>query len=163
MKVFLGLGSNVGDKIDFITKAIEEIKKLTDTKLIAKSSLYETEPWGLVEQDDFVNCVVEIETKLKPDELFSGLKSIEKKLFRKERRKWEQREIDIDILFYGDNVIHNDLINIPHREIENRNFVLIPMAELDAEFIHPEHNKSIGELIINTKDSLQVKKIVIER
>lgn len=162
MRVFLGLGSNVGDKIKFIKSAIEEISNLDKTNLTKESSYYETEPWGLREQDDFINSVVEINTELEAEDLFRELKNIEKKLHRKNRGKWEQREIDIDILFYGNKVLKNETINIPHKEIENRKFVLIPMSEIDENFIHPEKNKSIKELLIETKDTLEVKKITIE-
>lgn len=162
MRVFLGLGSNVGDKIKFIKSAIEEISKLDKTNLTKESSYYETEPWGLREQDDFINSVIEITTELEAEDLFRELKNIEKKLHRKNRGKWEQREIDIDILFYGNEVLKNETINIPHKEIENRKFVLIPMAEIDKNFIHPEKNKSIKELLKETKDTLEVKKITIE-
>lgn len=158
MRVFLGLGSNVGDKIKFIKSAIEEISNLDKTNLTKESSYYETEPWGLREQDDFINSVVEISTELEAEDLFRELKNIEKKLHRKNRGKWEQREIDIDILFYGNKVLKNETINIPHKEIENRKFVLIPMSEIDENFIHPEKNKSIKELLIETKDTLEVKK-----
>ncbi|MBE2255653.1 MAG: 2-amino-4-hydroxy-6-hydroxymethyldihydropteridine diphosphokinase [Ignavibacteria bacterium] len=162
MRVFLGLGSNVGDKIKFIKSAIEEISKLDKTNLTKESSYYETEPWGLREQDDFINSVIEITTELEAKDLFMELKNIEKKLHRKNRGKWEQREIDIDILFYGNEVLKNETINIPHKEIENRKFVLIPMSEIDDNFIHPEKNKSIKELLKETKDTLEVKKITIE-
>lgn len=162
MRVFLGLGSNVGDKIKFIKSAIEEISKLDKTNLTKESSYYETEPWGLREQDDFINSVIEISTELEAEELFRELKNIEKKLHRKNRGKWEQREIDIDILFYGNEVLKNETINIPHKEIENRKFVLIPMSEIDDNFIHPGKNKSIKELLIETKDTLEVTKITIE-
>ncbi len=162
MRVFLGLGSNVGDKIKFIKSAIEEISKLDKTNLTKESSYYETEPWGLREQDDFINSVIEITTELEAKDLFMELKNIEKKLHRKNRGKWEQREIDIDILFYGNEVLKNETINIPHKEIENRKFVLIPMSEIDENFIHPEKNKSIKELLKETKDTLEVKKITIE-
>ncbi|HCA41835.1 MAG TPA: 2-amino-4-hydroxy-6-hydroxymethyldihydropteridine diphosphokinase, partial [Bacteroidetes bacterium] len=116
MRVFLGLGSNVGDKIKFIKSAIEEISKLDKTNLTKESSYYETEPWGLREQDDFINSVIEITTELEAKDLFMELKNIEKKLHRKNRGKWEQREIDIDILFYGNEVLKNETINIPHKE-----------------------------------------------
>ncbi|HCN37808.1 MAG TPA: 2-amino-4-hydroxy-6-hydroxymethyldihydropteridine diphosphokinase [Bacteroidetes bacterium] len=162
LRVFLGLGSNVGDKIKFIKSAIEEISKLDKTNLTKESSYYETEPWGLREQDDFINSVIEITTELEAKDLFMELKNIEKKLHRKNRGKWEQREIDIDILFYGNEVLKNETINIPHKEIENRKFVLIPMSEIDENFIHPEKNKSIKELLKETKDTLEVKKITIE-
>jgi 2-amino-4-hydroxy-6-hydroxymethyldihydropteridine diphosphokinase len=158
MRAFLGLGSNLGDRAEYIAKAIEEIGSLKDTKITKEASLYETEPWGFKEQPDFINSAVEIETSLSAEELFTGVKSIEQKLKRQSVGKWQEREIDIDILFYGSEIIHTEKINIPHKEIENRKFVLVPMKELAPDFVHPVFNKSIEELLSYSKDSLVVKK-----
>lgn len=158
MKVFLGLGSNLGNRAEYIDAAINEIGSLKDTKLINKASLYETEPWGFKEQPDFINSAVEIETSLSAEELFIGVKEIEQKLKRQNIGRWQEREIDIDILFYGDEIIRTEKINIPHKEIENRKFVLIPMNELAPDFIHPVFNETITGLLNKSKDSLVVKK-----
>ncbi len=158
MKVFLGLGSNLGNRVEYIEKAIAEIGFLKNTKVIKKASLYETEPWGFTEQPDFINSAVEIETSLSAQELFNEVKSIEQKLKRQSKGKWQEREIDIDILFYGNEIIRSEKINIPHKEIENRKFVMIPMNELAPDFIHPVFNETINELLSKSKDSLVVKK-----
>lgn len=158
MKVFLGLGSNLGNRAEYIEAAINEIGSLKDTKLMNKASLYETEPWGFKEQPDFINSAVEIETSLSAEELFNGVKGIEQKLKRQNVGRWQEREIDIDILFYGDEIIRTEKINIPHKEIENRKFVLVPMNELAPDFIHPVFNETINGLLNKSKDSLVVKK-----
>ncbi|HEX2786758.1 MAG TPA: 2-amino-4-hydroxy-6-hydroxymethyldihydropteridine diphosphokinase [Ignavibacteria bacterium] len=158
MKVFLGLGSNLGNRVEYIERAIEEIGSLKDTKIIKKASLYETEPWGFKEQPDFINSAVEIETMLSAEELFNEVKSIEQKLKRKSKGKWQEREIDIDILFYGNEIIKSERINIPHKEIEKRKFVLIPMYELAPDFVHPVFNETITELLSKSGDALVVKK-----
>lgn len=158
MKVFLGLGSNLGNRAEYIESAINEIGSLKDTKLIKKASLYETEPWGFKEQPDFINSAVEIETSLSAEELFIGVKEIEQKLKRQNIGRWQEREIDIDILFYGDEIIRTEKINIPHKEIENRKFVLIPMNELAPDFIHPVFDETINGLLNKSKDPLVVKK-----
>ena len=155
-RVYLGLGSNVGDRYKFITSAIEGIEKIQGNNLISKSSVYETEPWGNKEQNKFLNSVVEVDANLEPLKLFRELKRVEKKLGRVKNIKWAEREIDIDILFYDDDIILNDTIEIPHHEIENRRFVLVPLEEIASNFIHPVFNKTISELLKTTDDISEV-------
>lgn len=157
-KSYLGLGSNIGDRISFIENALTEISKIPDTKVVKMSSVYETEPWGEIRQDDFLNSVIEIDTKLDAAILLKELKEIEKKLGRNKTAKWSEREIDIDLLFYGIEIIENDVMNVPHLQIENRRFVLFPMAEIAPDFIHPVLKKSISELLKETTDELNVIK-----
>lgn len=157
--IYLGLGSNIGDKIKYINSAVEAISKLKDTKVIRSSSIYKTEPWGIKSQDEFLNSVLEIESGLNPEELLFELKRIENVLGRKNRVKWHKREIDIDVLFYNNVVLKNDNINIPHPEIQNRKFVLIPLCELNPGFIHPVLNETMECLLSNSKDNLKVLKI----
>jgi 2-amino-4-hydroxy-6-hydroxymethyldihydropteridine diphosphokinase len=160
MKAYLGLGSNIGDRLSYINKAIDKIRSLRETKLTRSASMYETAAWGKEDQEDFINTVVEIETMLTPQELFKEVKAFEKELERSRTERWAEREIDIDILFYGDSIIKDDSINIPHAQIENRRFVLVPMNEIAPGFVHPGLNKSISELLNSTKDILEVKKYI---
>ncbi|MDQ3021420.1 MAG: 2-amino-4-hydroxy-6-hydroxymethyldihydropteridine diphosphokinase [Bacteroidota bacterium] len=153
---YLGLGSNVGERISFIENAVLEIGKIKDTVIIKSSAIYETEPWGNIKQDDYLNSVIEIETRLKAEALLMELKNIEKRLGRIDNKRWSEREIDIDLLFYGEEIIENDLIKLPHRQIENRRFVLIPMNEIAQCFIHPVFKKTISQLLNDTKDELNV-------
>lgn len=154
--VFLGLGSNLGERIQFIENAIKEIKNIEGTSVIKSSLIYDTEPWGNINQDNYLNSVLEIETDLQAEELLIQLKLIEKKTGRSENKRWLEREIDIDILFYGNEIIENDFVKIPHIQIEKRKFVLIPMAEIAPEFIHPELKKSVSRLLKETEDNLKV-------
>ena len=155
---YLGLGTNKGERINYIESALVKIGKLEKTHIIKSSGIYETEPWGIREQNEYLNSVVEIETLLSAEELLKQLKGIEKELGRTESIKWHEREIDIDLLFYGDLIFENDFMKVPHHQIESRNFVLIPMNEIAPGFIHPVLNKNISVLLKDTKDKLSVKK-----
>jgi len=152
-KVFLALGSNVGTRQEFLFLAKEELKKLGELLLI--SSVYETQPLGDSESW-FLNQVVLLETDLAPLDLLAALKGIEKKLGRMDSGKWGDREIDLDILFYDSEVIDLPQLQIPHREIPKRNFVLIPMVEIAPEFLHPRLGKTMRELLESSPDNLKV-------
>ncbi len=157
--IFLGLGSNIGNRGENISKAIEFIKNISGSEFLRCSSFYESAPWGNEFQNNFINCVVEINTEIAPEELFLILKDIEIKCGRKKREKWAEREIDIDILFYGDLIFEKQDFYIPHKEICNRNFVLIPMNELAPDLIHPVCKKNISEILAETGDRLECRKI----
>ena len=144
-RVFLGLGSNVGDKEKNIHEALHLISQFCTIK--KTSHLYLTEPVGRIKQEWFLNCAVEIETKINTEELLLILKSIERKLGRKKTVKNGPRSIDIDILFYADSVVKTKNLVIPHPLILERLFVLQPLMDLDPHFIHPTQKKSIQELI----------------
>lgn len=134
--IFLGLGTNIGDRESNLKIAINEIERIA--KIIKKSSIYETEPVGYKPQNDFLNMVIKIETQLNPQELLEALQKIEQKMGRKKDRiKNGPRIIDIDILFYGTKKINSKNLKIPHPEAGKRNFVLIPMAEISARKTHP--------------------------
>lgn len=156
--VFLGLGSNIGDRLFYINSAIEKISAIENVTLSASSAIYETEPWGVTDQELYLNCAVKIETELPPDELFVHIKMIEKELGREVTEKWTARKIDIDILFYDDIIFDDGKLSIPHSKIQERNFVLIPLNEIDNELVHPVYGKTVRELLEDSKDSLQVYK-----
>ena len=142
--VFIGIGSNIGNKEGNIRKAIGLIKK--KCKILKASSLYETEPVGYKEQDWFLNCAIEIDTKLNPLELLNFLQSIEKKLKRAKTIKNSPRIIDLDILFYSNKIIKEKNLIVPHPRLHERLFVLEPLKEIAPELVHPMFGKSIGEL-----------------
>ncbi|MDD5362627.1 MAG: 2-amino-4-hydroxy-6-hydroxymethyldihydropteridine diphosphokinase [Ignavibacteria bacterium] len=155
--VFLGLGSNVGDRLEFIELTIDYIRKNKSIKFLKSSLIYETEPWGIKDQNKFLNCAVKIETDLTPSELLKFIKDTEEKVGRKKRGKWLEREIDIDILFYGDLIYDGGGLKIPHGEIQNRKFVLKPMLELAPDFTHPVLFKTMKKLYADTRDKSDVK------
>lgn len=157
-EVYLGLGSNKGERISFIEKAVSEIGNLPGTEIFTRAGIYETEPWGNIEQDDYLNTVIGINTTMNAEELLKELKRIEKHIGRMENKKWSEREIDIDLLFYGDDIIDNDNMIVPHGHIENRRFVLVPMNEIAPDLIHPVFKKSISQLLDSTTDNLKVFK-----
>ncbi len=141
---YLALGTNLGNREDFIKKALLKLGKEVQIRRV--SSIYETAPWGLTNQDPFLNLCVEIETTLSPLSLLNLCKAIEQQLGRKKKIHWGPREIDIDIIFYGVKIINQDTLIIPHLELSHRQFVLKPLADLIPEFIHPQLNISIQEL-----------------
>ena len=150
---FLGIGSNEGDRLNNIQKAIEFISELDSCEIKAVSSLYETSPFGDVDQKDFFNAVIKISTTLIPHELFIQLKEIEKKLGRIYREKWGSREIDLDILFFNDLIFSDEIITLPHKGIIYRDFVMIPLVEIEPEIIHPVFEKRIKEFIVDLKST----------
>jgi len=138
-KVFLGLGSNVGDRIDNLIRAIDSLSEIGYVKSV--STVYESEPWGVEDQPPFLNCVVEIETELSPRELLTKAKELEIKLGRIKRSHWGPREIDIDILIYDEVVMDEEDLKIPHPFIEKRDFVIVPLLEIDPEVVNPKSGK----------------------
>jgi 2-amino-4-hydroxy-6-hydroxymethyldihydropteridine diphosphokinase len=156
---YIGIGSNLGDKLHHCEKAISEILKIDHHKLLAKSSLFKTQPIGCTSQDWFVNGVIKIETDLDALELFRTLKALESQLGRTETFRWGPRIIDLDILFFDDVEIHTEELQIPHPQIQNRQFVLIPLIEIDRNFIHPVLKTTIQELLNNFKEDQGVEKI----
>ncbi len=145
-QVFLGLGSNLGDRKKNIQDAVRRIQERGIAGGIKVSSLYETEPEGVKKQPLFLNGVLEMETDLSPQELLAALKSIEKQGGRKKGWKWGPRIIDLDLLLYGDLVMKEEDLEVPHPLLAERPFVLIPLAEIAPEFVHPVLKKTISGL-----------------
>lgn len=147
-RVFLALGSNVGDSESFLKKA-KDMLESEYIKIKKESKIYKTKPWGNLEQDDFLNQVIEIETFFNASLLLKEINEIEKKLGRERKIHWGPRTIDIDILFIDDEKIYKDDLIVPHPYIEKRNFVLEPLKEIAPYFIHPVLNKSILDLFLD--------------
>jgi 2-amino-4-hydroxy-6-hydroxymethyldihydropteridine diphosphokinase len=154
MKAHLGLGTNLGDRHENLKQAIEKLA--TIGRVLETSKIYETSAWGLEEQDDFLNQVIILETDQKPFELLQSIQEIEKAVGRTKSIKWGPRVIDIDILFIQDRIMDDQHLIIPHPHIQNRNFVLVPLMELDPDFIHPKLNLSIIELYEESNDDCDV-------
>ncbi len=129
--VYLALGSNIGDKWGFLKTALTAINRLHGTRIDSISPVYETLPYGVTDQGDFLNLVIRLETGYTPEELLVELKKIEKATGRQERKRWFEREVDIDILLFGDTIIRSEKLNIPHLELEKRDFFLLPLLDLD--------------------------------
>lgn len=146
--VYLSLGSNLNDRLSNIQQATSQLVAYQDIKLLATSTFYETEPWGNVAKNWFVNAAIKIETKLKPIEFLRVCQNIEAIIGRnrKEEIRWGEREIDIDILFYDDVVFENEILTIPHKHIQDRAFVLVPMLEIAPDFVHPIYKKTIAQM-----------------
>lgn len=145
-RVYLGLGSNLGDKAENLAQAIRLLANHDKIKVTRKSSLYITAPWGKTDQDEFLNQVVEIDTKLTPLELLHVLQQIEIKLGRLRNEKWGPRVIDLDILLFGEETIALPELVIPHPHLYARLFVLIPLQEIAPQLLFPD-GKGIGEVL----------------
>lgn len=154
---FLLLGSNLNDRSALLLRAKEEISMLTG-EILQESSVYESEPWGFQSDKRFLNQVVKIETELAPAEVLVKILQIESKLGRQRtgEKGYESRLIDIDILFYNDEIIRKNSLTIPHPKIPERMFTLLPLNELAPSLIHPESGKSVSELLKACPDTLHV-------
>ena len=151
-QVYLSLGSNLGDR----QKNLEAVENLLPPQVLIKerSMIYETEPWGYHEQPKFLNQVLAVTTSLSPLDLLAYLKEIEKSIGRKPVFRYGPREVDIDILLYGNQVINQESLIIPHERLQDRAFVLVPLGELAPDLILPGSERTITELLesINTSD-----------
>ncbi|MDD5769938.1 MAG: 2-amino-4-hydroxy-6-hydroxymethyldihydropteridine diphosphokinase [Candidatus Gracilibacteria bacterium] len=143
-KIFLSLGSNIGDKKENLKKAINLLQEnISNVKL---SKFYKTKPYGETNQDNFLNMVISGETNLFPEELLEFVKNIENEIGRTQTYRWGPRIIDIDILFYDYLILETPDLIIPHIGIEKRDFVLKPLLDLELNFVHPKLGKSVKEL-----------------
>ena len=151
---YLGLGSNIGDKMANLNQAIAAIGANLGT-VCAKSAVYLTDPWGLYDQPTFLNLVLLVETLMDPELLLREIQVIERQMGRERITKWDKRIIDIDILFYDEIVYQSETLQIPHPWLEQRNFVLAPMAEIAPTFVHPVNKKTIRALLESSTDPLR--------
>lgn len=158
--VYLGLGANIDNRLWYIVQALRQIEKSPYISIRKCSSIYETEPYGIKRQRDFLNAVVQIETSFRPAKLLECLKFIERKLGRKTRAVWRSREIDIDILAYGDVSIALNWLTIPHQDLHNRLFVLDPFSEIAPDFYLPGHDKTVTSLRENCDDKGHVSLVI---
>lgn len=149
-RAFIGIGSNVGDRQGFVALARKELASLPDSELVKFSSIYETSPVGPIEQGAYLNAAAELRTTLDPFTLLDAIAAIEAKAGReprKDRPKWGPRTLDLDILLYGNRVISQDELVVPHPMLHERWFALKPLAELDPDLVHPVLEMRVGELL----------------
>ncbi|MGL1935137.1 MAG: 2-amino-4-hydroxy-6-hydroxymethyldihydropteridine diphosphokinase [Fibrobacterales bacterium] len=145
-RIYLSLGSNIGDRRAHLKRAIQLFKKIAHSE-IAESPLYETAPVGPQDQEKFYNMVISFDTDLTPGTLLNFCKGVEFIVGRKKRRRWGAREIDCDMLYYGNKIVQTGYITIPHKELTKRLFVLIPFCDLNSTVVDPQELVSVRQLL----------------
>ncbi len=152
----MGLGSNLGERQVWIGQALKRLEGL-GVEVVRRSSVYETEPLGIVDQPDFLNLAVEVETELDPRSLMESCLQVEQSLGRRRGEKNGPRNIDIDMLYYGDRVTSSPSLTLPHPRIADRAFALKPLAEIASDFLAPDSGKTVGEMLRICPDSSRVR------
>ncbi|MFQ5849470.1 MAG: 2-amino-4-hydroxy-6-hydroxymethyldihydropteridine diphosphokinase [Candidatus Binatia bacterium] len=155
-QVYIGIGSNQGKKKENYLEALGRIAKIPKTRITRESSFYESEPIG-ESKDWYVNGVIEVETELEPEMLLKKCKNIERAMGRKKvRKRWGARIVDLDILLYDNLRLARHNLKIPHPEMHNRKFVLIPLSEIAPQLVHPDLGMTISQLLVSVKDDKKV-------
>ncbi|WP_299754512.1 2-amino-4-hydroxy-6-hydroxymethyldihydropteridine diphosphokinase [uncultured Pontibacter sp.] len=154
-KVYLLLGGNLGDRTSYLQQARESINQQVG-RLMRSSKIYETAAWGKTDQPNFLNQVLEVQTELTPEQVLQQINQIEQELGRIRHEHWGARVIDIDILFYANQVQQTQRLTIPHPQLHLRRFTLLPLSELVPELEHPLLHKSINQLLQECPDELEV-------
>ncbi len=158
-RVFVGIGSNLGNRRAYYQKALDMIADLPQTSIVKCSSLYESEPLGDV-KNWYINGVIALETECTPQQLLSRLQKIESALGRKrtaQTKKWASRTIDLDILLFDNDVVDEKKLKIPHPEMHLRRFVLLPLSELAPQCVHPHLGSTVAELLAGLADAKRVR------
>jgi 2-amino-4-hydroxy-6-hydroxymethyldihydropteridine diphosphokinase len=160
-RVFIAIGSNLGDRVENCRRAVDLVTSdKGSVTLIRSSSFYETEPWGVAGQGPFINSVIEVRTGLSPVALLGFLKSVELEMGRTTQPvRWGPRLIDLDIIFYGDKVVKDEGLVVPHPYAHERAFVLVPLSEIAPDFVHPLLGKKVSELVEALPEKKGVKRL----
>lgn len=159
-KLFLQLGSNLGDRVQMIKDATNFINEKLG-KVLSVSKIYESDPWRVDGQQNYLNQILEVNSLLSPKEALKTILSIENELGRVRIEKWGERLIDIDIIFFNNEIIETFDLCIPHKHMHERNFVLIPLNEIVPKYVHPKYNKSVADLLQESKDTENVVEYAI--
>lgn len=155
--VYVSLGSNLGDMLQHLRKAIKKIEEVNKISIKKVSSVYESEPVGYKNQRWFLNLVLEIQTSFDPFPLLEHLLAIEDKMGREREEKWGPRNIDIDLLLYDNRIVKSDRLTIPHPRMQERRFVLISLTQIAPKLLHPLLKKSVEELLESCEDKSIVR------
>ena len=158
--VYLQLGSNLGERVQFISDAIQKISERIG-QVNARSQIYESTPWRVDGQEKYLNQIIEVKTLFSPEKTLDSILKIETDLGRLRIEKWGERLIDIDIIFFNDEIIETSDLCVPHKHMHERNFVLEPLNEIASTFIHPKYNKTVAELLKDSKDTERVEEYAI--
>ncbi len=157
-EAYLSLGSNIGDRIGYLRKSVRSLSALSRSRQVELSSVYESEPVGYADQPKFLNVAAIVSTPISVSDLLRRLKVIERDLGRVPRERWREREIDIDIIFYGGLKIETHELTVPHPRAHLRRFVLQPLCEIASDFVHPLFNKTLKQLLDDCEDGLEVRR-----
>lgn len=161
-KVYLGIGSNLGNRYEFLQQTVEKLKEIVDIKEYSK--IYEAPPWGVKQQPSYLNACIMGETELEPDALLQAAQKIEEELGREKTFRWGPHVTDIDILFYDDLVLESPHLTIPHPAMHERAFTLFPLADLAGDMVHPKLKKTVKELRDSIPpDGVEVSKLVLQK
>ena len=159
MRAYVGLGSNLGDRAAYLLLGLSALSRLPETRLLRLSPVYETDPVG-PPQPPYLNMVAELETELSPKGLLAEMLGIEKALGRERRERWGPRTLDLDLLLYGDLVLEEEGLSVPHPRLHERAFVLVPLLDLLPEGRHPLLGQSFAELLASL-DASSVRPLVL--
>jgi 2-amino-4-hydroxy-6-hydroxymethyldihydropteridine diphosphokinase len=160
-KVFLLIGGNIGDRLQNLHQAINGLSAVCGP-IIQQSAVYETAAWGITDQAAFLNQALLLTTSLPAQELITTILSVEEEMGRRRMEKFGPRVIDIDILFFNDEIINEPNLIIPHPQLQNRRFALAPMNEIAPQLVHPVLHKTIAQLLAECPDELAVKRLKAE-
>jgi 2-amino-4-hydroxy-6-hydroxymethyldihydropteridine diphosphokinase len=152
-RAFLGIGSNTGDRALHLKNAVRLLRELPASAVEKVSSIYETAPWGNLDQGDYLNQIVELRTDLEPEQLLESCQSIELRLGRERKVKWGSRTIDIDILLYDSREVNRTDLQIPHPRLPDRRFVLVPLAEIAPELSVPRSRLTVLRMLETCEDA----------
>jgi 2-amino-4-hydroxy-6-hydroxymethyldihydropteridine diphosphokinase len=159
-KLFLQLGSNLGDREQLIKDAIKFINEKLG-KVLSYSKIYESDPWRVDGQKNYLNQILEAHSLLSAEDSLRVLQDIENELGRVRLEKWGERLIDIDIIFFNNDIIETSDLCVPHKHMHERNFVLIPLNEIAPQYVHPKYNKTVADLLEESKDTENVVEYAI--